>query len=280
MEESEKVTMWEWRVDINLVNTMGFELIQGRDFLLTDKESEEREFIINQTAVSTFGWNEEDCIGKAISSGAGKGRCIGVVKDFHYSSLKNEVEPMSLCLRDGFHKYFAIRMGDGDISSTIDYITSEWKKLAPNEPFSYYFLDQDFGRLYNNEKKVSQVFLIFALLTIVIACLGLFGLSSFAAVQRTKEIGIRKAMGSTVSGIMYLFIKDNLRFIFISLVLAIPCSLYLMNKWLEGFAYKTAIGIDVVVVAISIVLVIAISTVSFHAIKAANTNPVNSLRHE
>ncbi len=194
--------------------------------------------------------------------------------------MKQTVEPMALCLRDGFHKYIAIKMGSGDISNTVEFVESSWKDIASGAPLNYYFLDQDFERLFKNERKVSQVFLIFALLTIFIACLGLFGLSSFAAVQRTKEIGIRKAMGSTVSSILFLFVKDNLKFILISLILAIPVSYFMMDKWLEGFAYKTAIGLDVVVAVISVVFFIAITTVSFHAVKAANTNPVDSLRHE
>jgi putative ABC transport system permease protein len=280
MDESEKVTVWEWRVDEHLVNTLGLELLQGRDFQPTDIESKELEFIINQTAVSIFGWDENDCIGKSITMGAGSGKCIGVIKDFHFSSMKQEVEPMALCMRKGFHKYFVIRMGNGDIKNTVDFVGSKWKVAAPNEPFNYYFLDRDFERLFKNEKKVSQVFLIFAVLTITIACLGLFGLSSYSAVQRTKEIGIRKAMGSTISEILYLFIKDNMKFILISLLFALPFGLVMMNKWLEGFAYRISIGWEVILLVILVVILVAVSTVIFHALKAANTNPVESLRHE
>ncbi|MFC2126736.1 ABC transporter permease, partial [Bacteroidota bacterium] len=280
MEEGEKVTVWEWRVNEHLVETMGFKLIQGRDFHTSDRESKELEFIVNQTAVSIFGWDGNDCIGKSITSGAGTGRCIGVLEDFHFTSLRQEVEPMALCLRDGFHKYFVIRMGSGNISHTVNFVEEKWEEVAQNEPLNYYFLDQDFDRLFKNERKVSQVFLIFAILTILIACLGLFGLSSYAAVQRTKEIGIRKAMGSTVPGIMFLFIKDNLKFIVISLIFSLPLGYFMMNKWLEGFAYRISVGWDVIIAVIFIVIFIAIGTVSFHAIIAANTNPVDSLRHE
>ena len=280
MEEGEQTTVWEWRVDEHLVKTMGFKLLQGRDFHPSDRESEELEFIINQAAVETFGWDEEDCIGRSITMGAGSGICIGVVENFHFNSLKQHVEPMALCMREGFHQYLVVKMGDGNVNSTIRFIETEWKKFTQNQPFNYYFLSHDFDNLYKNERKISQIILIFAIFTVIISCLGLFGLSSYAAIQRTKEIGIRKVMGSSVIQILILFVRDNLKLIFISLLIALPLGYFAMDKWLSGFAYRIQGVSDLLIISALTVIMVAILTVIFHAIRAANTNPVDSLRYE
>ena len=204
---------------------------------------------------------------------------IGVVEDFHFESLRDNIGPLCFQLRksDGCVTF---RFETRNASEVIAALETTWKKLAPGSPFRYSFLDQDFGRMYASEQKLGEIFSIFALLAIFIACLGLFALTAFTAEQRTKEIGIRKALGATVNSIVLLLSRDFGKLIMIAFVLAIPFAAYAVNQWLSGYAYKTDIGIGVYLASGGITLVVALATMSYQSVRAARANPVESLRSE
>ncbi len=280
MAEEEKMLMWEWRSEEDILDAYGVKLISGRSFSRDRENTEETEYIINETAMNLIGWDKESAIGKRITMGERKGICIGVVQDFHFNSLKNEVEPMTFVIDNNFRNNVIIRFGDGDISSTLAYIEEEWEKNVPDAAFDYHFIDESFDALYKNEYKTGQLFLGFSLLTIIIAGLGLFGLSTYETQVRTKEIGIRKALGSSSLQIFRLLVNSFTILVFIGFIISIPIVLYALDYWLQSFAYKTSIGVMEFVYAGVITLVIVIISVGFQAIKAAFNNPVDSLRYE
>jgi putative ABC transport system permease protein len=204
---------------------------------------------------------------------------IGVVKNFNFESLRQNIG--ALCMKIGNSTgTISFRMRTTDATQTIGHIKSIWKKIAPNEPFTYSFLNEEFDNMYRSEERSGKIFISFAVLAILIACLGLFGLAAYAAEQRTKEIGIRKVLGATVSNIVGMLSKDFLKLVLLASLIAFPVSWWIMNKWLQDFAYRIHIDWWVFVLATAMAFSIAIITVSFQAIKAALTNPVKNLRTE
>jgi len=280
MAEEEKMLMWEWRSDEDVLDAFGVKLIAGKSFSRERENSDEKEYIINETAMKLIGWDKDNAIGKRITMGMDNGICIGIVEDFHFNSLKNEVEPMTFVLKNNFRNHIIIRLGDGDITSTLDFIKNEWKDSLPKSSFDYHFIDESFDALYKNEYKTGQLFVGFSILTIIIASLGLFGLSTYETQVRTKEIGIRKALGSSSFQIFRLLVRNFSILVFIGFVVSIPLAIYSLNFWLQSFAYKTSIGIMEFIFAGVITFLIVIISVGFQAIKAAFNNPVESLRYE
>jgi putative ABC transport system permease protein len=204
---------------------------------------------------------------------------IGVVKNFNFNSLRLQVSPMVLFYGEERGK-IAIRFKSTDIASLIAAVENKWRSIAPNQPFSYSFMDQDFNKIYKTEQRVGRIAVSFAILAILIACLGLFGLVTYAAEQRTKEIGIRKVLGASVSNIINMLSKDFMKLVFIAMVIAFPVGWYFMNKWLQDFAYRIHIDWKVFLTAGLAAILIAIVTVSVQAVKAALANPANNLRTE
>jgi len=280
MAEDEKMLMWEWRSEEDILDAFGVKLIAGRPFSRDRENAEEKEFIINETAMNLIGWDRESAIGKKITMGNTNGICIGIVEDFHFNSLRNEVEPMTFVLKDNFRNHIIIRLGDGDVISTLEFIKSEWTENIPEATFDYHFIDESFDALYKNEYKTGQLFIGFSILTIIIAGLGLFGLSTYETQVRTKEIGIRKALGSSSIQIFNLLIKNFSVLVFIGFAISIPIAIFSLNYWLRSFAYKTSIGITEFLLAGLITFLIVIISVGFQAIKASISNPVKSLRYE
>jgi putative ABC transport system permease protein len=281
MQEGEQTSIWATRADEGYVNTLGINIIQGRDLLPEDANVEDRRFLINEAAVKMFGWTADESIGKKVNIDDIDGTCIGVMQDFNFSSLRDKIEPLAVYHGNRkYNSFFIIKITSGDINNAIDFLGNEWKAFTTKQPFDYFFLDEDFNRLYISERKAGQILLIFAALTILISCLGLFGLSSYMAIQRTKEIGIRKVMGLSTVGVLIMMIRDNLKFIFISFLISIPVGFLVMKNWLQDFAFKINIGVDIPVLSVFFVTIIALLTVSFYAIKVALTNPVDSLRYE
>jgi putative ABC transport system permease protein len=207
------------------------------------------------------------------------GKVIGVVKDFNFKSLHKEVESLIMHI---YPEYFTatIKIKSGNEKETIAYIKGIWEKTAPDFPFSYQFLDEELNNMYKSEQTVSKIFLIFSCLTILIACLGLFGLASFTAHQRTKEVGIRKVLGASVMKIALLLTRDFIKLVLIGLVIASPIAWLLMNNWLQNFAYHIKITVWVFLLAAIAGILIAIVTVGYQAVRAALINPVKSLRSE
>ena len=275
----EKTSLTYTLVDEKYVEALNIEILEGRNFSPTEHATDVSAFLVNQSAVKALGW--QTALGKKLKRGSGtEGSIIGVVSDFHIGSLKQEIEPLVLPYLYRLPMYLAIRLHPDNVAEAISAVEETWKKLAPNQPFSYTFLDQDYARLYNREQQMSHVFQIFSGLAILIACLGLFGLAAFTTQQRTKEIGIRKILGASVSGIIYLLSKDFLKLVIIANIIAWPIAYYAMNQWLQGFAYRINLGISTFILSGLIALLIAILTVSYQAIKAARANPVEALRYE
>lgn len=280
MDESEESLIWQWRSDPEILDALGINLIAGRNFIETDKESESKRYIINQTTAKMLNWEPEECIGKKIYISGGEGICIGVVKDFHFTSLKDQVEPLVFDLNESLMRNLIIRLGEGDVLTTMNYIEEKWEEMIPGRLFDYLFLDESFDNLYKNERKAGKLFAGFTLLAILIACLGLFGLSVFEAQVRTKEIGIRKVMGSSSVGIFRILIRGFTSLVFIGFLISVPLTVFIMKGWLNGFAYRIKIGATEFLLAALVIFFILLTSVSYHAIKAAIQNPVDSLRYE
>jgi putative ABC transport system permease protein len=281
------ITMESWRVDHDYVPTLDMKIVQGRNF---SKEflSDSTAVMLNQTAVKRFGF--KDPIGEKIQTfpyNNGKLETekaltytvVGVVEDFHFESLKENITPLSLILgQSGWS--MPIRFQSADTKEVIHDVEATWKAVAPGQPFEYTFLDEAFGRMYSSEQRVGKVLGVFASLAIIIACLGLFALTSFTAEQRTKEIGIRKVMGASVSSIVLLLSKEFGKLIVIAFLLAAPLSWFAVDSWLENYTYKTEIGIFVYILAGLAAFLLAWITMGYQSIKAARSNPVTSLRSE
>ena len=275
----EETSLTYTMADEKYVQALNIEIVEGRNFSPTEHATDVTAFLVNQSAVKALGW--QTALGKKLSIGSRmEGPIIGVVSDFHIGSLKQEIKPLVLPYLRWFPMYLAIRLHPGNVAEAISAVEETWKKLAPNQPFSYTFLDQDYARLYNREQQMSHVFQIFSGLAILIACLGLFGLAAFTTQQRTKEIGIRKILGASVSGIVCLLSKDFLKLVLIANLIAWPIAYYAMNQWLQSFAYRINLSIGTFILSGLIALFIALLTVSYQAIKAARANPVDALRYE
>ena len=275
----EKTALTYTLVDEKYVEALNLKIVEGRNFAPAEHATDVSAFLVNQSAVKALGW--QTALGKKLRRGNGiEGPIIGVVSDFHIGSLKQEIKPLVLPYLYRLPMCLAIRLHPGNVTEAIAAVEGIWKKSAPNQPFSYTFLDQDYARLYHREQQMSHIFQIFSGLAILIACLGLFGLVAFTTQQRTKEIGIRKILGASVSNILYLLSKDFLKLVIIANLIAWPIAYYAMNQWLQSFAYRINLGISTFILSGLIALLIALLTVSYQAVKAARANPVEALRYE
>ncbi|HEY1022123.1 MAG TPA: FtsX-like permease family protein, partial [Flavisolibacter sp.] len=265
--------------------------IAGRDFSRNRATDEEEAFIINETAVKEFGFGSpEKAIGQPMHwnkwvaadslNPVKKGKVIGVVRDFHYQSLHEKVTASVIQLYPPVTFTIAAKLRETNIKNTITSLNRLWNTFAPGYPFDYKFMDESYGKMYNNEQKLSTLLWIFALMAIVVGCMGLFGLAAFSAEQRTKEIGIRKVLGASTLNIAALLSKSFVRLVIISSLIAFPLAWWAMKKWLEDFSYRVEISWWVFVVSAAAALLVALVTVSFQAVKAAIANPVKSLRTE
>lgn len=281
-------SMQVWLVDEDYIPTLGMEIVVGRNFS-EDRGADENTVILNEALADRFGF--EDPIGEVINTftqnpdgsfdneNLREFTIIGVVKNFHFRSLKENISPLGL-FKGGSRGNVIFKIDAENASIAISKIENTWAEMAPGQPFSYSFLDDRFDQMYRSENRVSNLVLMFSVLIIVIACLGLFGLSAYSAEQRTKEIGIRKVLGASVAGIVSLVSKDFIKLILISFFIAAPVGYFIMQQWLKEFTYKTNIGVDVFLISGIGIILIASITVSWQSIKAALTNPVKSLKSE
>jgi putative ABC transport system permease protein len=271
-------------VDFDFLDLYEIEIVDGRNFSRDYPSDAGGAFLLNESAVRAIGW--ESPVGREFIHGGhlgvgGRGEIVGVMKDFHLHSLHQEIEPLYFYLDPGQdHSYLSIKVRPQHLSETVDYIKTQMEAFSPKFPFEYRFFDDVFDEVYKSERKLGSVLSIFSLLAVVIACLGLYGLVSFTTEQRTKEIGIRKVMGATLTNIVTLLTKDFSKWVVIANLIAWPVVYYAMNNWLQNFAYRTEIGLATFVTSAVIVLLIALLTVSHQAISAALTNPIDSLRYE
>lgn len=269
-----------YEMDLDHLATMGYTMAKGR-FFSREFPADSGTVILNEAAATQMGI--KDFSGQRIVAPGFDGRdreVIGIMKNFNFESLHSAIKPMAILLGREPNWEMAIRLTPGNLPEKIKKIEIAWKKVAPQAPFEYSFLDQNFDALFRAEQRLGRVILIFTCLAIVIACLGLFGLATFTAEQRAKEISIRKVMGATVAQVVFLLSKDFSRLVITAFAISIPLSIYLMNQWLEGFAYRVNIGVAVVLIAGTMALLVAVFTISFQAFKAALDNPVKALKNE
>lgn len=273
-KEGKEVRCNVFMTDADYIETMGLKIVEGRNFSWEISSDIGRAFILNETAVREL--ELDSPIGEKIRGAT----LVGVVEDFYFRSLHHEIEPLVLFCNPRACSIVNLRISSGNISETLAHIRGAWEELSPNHPFEYHFLDESFDRLYKAEEEFQKIFFYFSALAIFIACLGLFGLASYMAEQRTKEIGIRKVLGASVSGIVALLSKQFTRWVVLANIFAWPVSYFAMNVWLENFAYRININLWTFLLAGSFALLIALLTVGYQAFKAAASNPVDSLRYE
>ena len=273
-------------VDDNFLQTLGVNLLAGRLFSKDFPADTLTRFVVNEETVKKYGLGSpQEAIGKWLAldwdGQQHQFTIIGVVKNFHFKDLHEEIEPIAFrYYHEADFNYLLARSGGSNVKQALTGLEATWKKLNPNEPFEYSFLDQDFQKNYEAEDRQAGLINYFTIVAIIISCLGLFGLATFTAEQRTKEIGIRKVLGASVYGVVALLSKDFLKLVFIAVLIASPLAWWGMNKWLQNFAYQTSIGWQVFAITTFIAILIAFATISFQAIKAAIANPVKSLRTE
>ncbi|MGC4101700.1 ABC transporter permease [Ferruginibacter sp.] len=263
-------------IDKDFMSFFNMQMKEGNAF--TGAVLDSAHFILNETAVQTA--RIKDPIGKKFKLWEREGTITGVVKDFHLASMKNKIEPVVFFYDPKNMGAIYIKTTGKDAPKAIAATEKKWKQYNADFPFEYFFLDNIFNNLYRSEQRTGSLFNVFALMAIIISCLGLFGLATYTAQVRTKEIGVRKVLGASVPGIIKLLAGDFIKLVLIAITIATPVAWYLMNKWLQDFAYKTNIGWMVFALAGLAAVVIAVATISFQAIKAAVANPVKSLRTE
>jgi len=271
-----------WPVDHDYIKTLEIKIVSGRDFL-REHSTDEGAAIINQRAAKHFGWDNP--LGKRIQKFDSLNArpkvytIIGVMEDFHFDSLRDSIKPLVLYLGRSTG-LMSFRIKTENISGTIAFLRKRWSEFLPGEPFAYSFMDERFSSIYESEQRIGKIFGIFSGLAIFISCLGLFGLAAFMAEKRTKEIGIRKVLGATVSSIIRLMIKEFILLVAIANLIAWPVAYFIMRSWLQDFTYRVSLGVHLFVLAGLVALLVALTTVIFQAVKAAIANPVHSLRYE
>lgn len=274
-----------YTVDHDYIPTLSMEIKEGRAFS-HDFPSDSSGVIINEAAVQLYGL--EDPLGQEISTFTGGSpenpqitttKVIGVVKNFHYESLRSQIGPLAMFLGDNTG-LLSIKVNTDDVSGFIGDLNQLWNQMGPGQPFDYNFMEEDFDSVYESESRIGNIFSIFTFLAIVIACLGLFGLATFTAEQRTKEMGIRKVVGASVSRIFYILTVEVVKWVLIANLVALPLAYYFMKQWLEGFAYPVGMSWMTFAGALLIGLVIAVITVSYQALRVSTINPARALKHE
>jgi putative ABC transport system permease protein len=269
-------------VDFNYFKLYGIRMAAGRSFSADFATDSTKALILNEAAARSLGYvDPAKAVGRKFNMWGTDGTVIGVAKDFHYRSLQETIQPLAFrVMNPNFYAVISVNINGDHIAQTLAALGERWKQLAPERPFQYVFVDEDFAKLYSSEDRFQAIFLYFGLLAIFISCLGLLGLAAYSTIQRTKEIGIRKVLGAGVLSIMSLLSKEFLRLVFVALFIASPLAWFAMEHWLQEFAYRTTIAWWVFPLAAGTAVLIAFLTVGFHSVKAAMGDPVESLRTE
>ncbi|NUO80660.1 ABC transporter permease [candidate division KSB1 bacterium] len=289
--DGEKSTPLEFRianvcVDHNFIPTYGIQMAAGRNFSMEFPTDATEALILNETAVKKIGWaSPEVAVDQPFEYGSRRGRIIGVVKDFHYESLHQPITPIVMYLAPQNFNSVSVKIRADrpeDIAATLEFLKQKWQEYRPNFPFQYSFIDERYERLYQSEHRLGQIFGTFSALAVFIACLGLFGLASYTAEQRTKEIGVRKVLGASLGNIVLLLSKEFARLVAVATLVSWPIAYYAMSRWLQEFAYRININQQggTFLLAAALALVIAWMTVAYQSLRAAQTNPVEALRCE
>ena len=269
--------------DYDYIPLFDLELVDGRNFSADNESDANGGIIINEAAIKQLGI--EDPVGKELSyplipNTENNSKIIGILKDFHFKSLREEISPVVLFIGGQHNSTLVLQYKQENLPEVLASITNKWNEMIPNEPFEYSFLDEDYDKLYNADEKMGKLFIFFSILIVFIACLGIYGLATFLGEQRVKEIGVRKVMGASTSNIMQLLTKDFTKWVIISNIIAIPIGYYIMNKWLQDFAYRTHLSFWVFALAGVITLVISLLTISVQTYRTANLNPSKTLKYE
>lgn len=286
MEEGKWVYFPSLIVNESFVETFGLQVIAGRTFSKEYSRDDSLGLIINEAMALHLGWGSpENAIGRQCKTPGGNERVIGVVKNFNFVSLHESIGPFALDMppaqqKPFWVKFLALRIAPKDFRQTIAFIESKWNAIVPEFPFEFFFLDEDLNKLYQSQDNLGRLVGYFASLAVIVACLGLFALASFTAEQRTKEIGIRKVLGASISGLVGLLSKEFLKLVVLANAIAWPVIYYVMDRWLDGFAYRISISFESFILAFALGVGIALLTVSYQAIKAASANPVEALKYE
>ena len=272
--------------DVDLVNTLSMEIIAGSNFTMADfhkmdtsnnYQHFQNSYILNESAVKALGWTPQQALGKTIEKNQ-PGTVKAVIRDFHFASMHEPIKPLMLFLDQSYLNNLYVKLAGNSIPLALLSIQKIWKERIPYRPFEYHFLDEDYNALYKVETRTGQLFTVFSITAIMLACMGLFALAAFTTVQRTKEIGIRKVLGASLFNVVGLIAKDFLRLVLIATVIAFPLAWFAMNKWLQDFAYRIPISTWVFILAGFVAIAIALFSVSFQALKAGLANPVESLK--
>ncbi len=278
-DPDEEILMRGLTVSEDYFEVFGMEILQGRSFRREPDPEKNPVFIINEEAAKAMGMKEP--VGQWLSgSGMPQGTIVGLVKNYNFTPLRQKIDPLIIIYHPPSARIMTAKLTGKNMPKTIAAIEEVWKKFASDFPFRYRFLDEALDELYRSEQRTGTIFRAFSLLAIVVSCLGLFGLSSFLAERRTREVGIRKVLGASTAGLVALFSKDFLKWVAVSNLIAWPLAYVAARKWLEGYAYRISIGVSPFLAAGALAILIALATVSFHSFRAARTNPAEAIRYE
>jgi len=266
-------------VDFDYPETLKIGMAAGRTFSRKFATDSGRAWMVNEEVTKLMGLNPAAAVGKRFKWGV-EGTIVGVMKNFHYQSVRNAIEPLAVIVAPEEFRFAVVRLKSGEIPAALADVKKTWQRVFPQYPCEYRFFDEDFGRMYQDDERMGSLLKVFSGLAVIIACLGLFGLASYTAEQRTKEIGIRKFLGASSPGIVLLLTKEFAKWVLMANLLAWPCAYFMMKNWLQEFAYRSSLAWWLFALAGSGALVIALLTVSFQAARAARQNPVDSLRYE
>jgi len=267
-------------VDHDFIDALGIKMVSGRDFQQDMPSDTLTGVVVNETLAKRMGWT--DAINKKVELGDAntiRARVIGVMKDYHQTGMYNEIESLLLIYREQNNIVY-VKLSGNNTEQTLSFIENKWKEVFPDQPFTFTYLSERFNRQFEADQKRGQIFTMFTILSILIACLGLFGLASYMVEQRTKEVGIRKVFGANESVIIRLIARDFIILIVISIIIALPVAYYFMSNWLENYVYRTRIGWALLFGAALLTIVITFVTISYKAYQAAVMNPANSLKTE
>lgn len=280
--ESNGILMDVVYVDQDFIPTFDLKIAKGRNFS-DDFKQEENSIILNETGMKALGYGDiEEAVNKFIRVGSGENKfqIIGILEDYHHKSLKENINPLCVFYTKTADSYFSLKMSDHDYEKNIASAKAVFTQFFPNDPFDFFFLDQSFNNQYTADKKLGRIITLFSSLAILIACLGLFGLTAYAAIKRAKEIGIRKVLGAKISDILLLIAREFIGTILLSILIAIPLAYLIINRWLENYAYRAPIEWWVFLLAGMTAALVAVVTMSYQGFRSATTNPVNTLKDE
>ncbi len=266
-------------MDYDFFDTYEMEIIAGRKQSMEFATDSLEAFVINEEAVKQLGWTLDNAVNRPFEYGNRKGKVVGVVEDVYFESLHNKISPQIYVIQPRVYKV-SVKISGENVTATLEFLKNIWAEYRRDYPFIYSFLDEEFNELYKSEQRLGNIFQYFSLLAIIIACLGLFGLASFIAEQKTKEIGIRKTLGASVGSIVYILSLDFVKLVLIANIIAWPIAYFAMGKWLGTFAYAAELSVFTFVISAVIALAIALFTISFQSVKAAITNPIDSIKYE